>query len=301
MDYVLITPVKNEVENLDALMNAVLNQTKKPVLWVIVDSGSNDGSFIKASNLSSKIDWICVTIQANFPEEGYSPKNFAQAINEGYEIAKEKCATRGIKYDYVGKTDADIGLPSEYFEILANEMGANPKLAIICGRSTTEEKNTRKIALRMASSDILIGFHDIRLYRRDFFEEIKGYPLTYHPDTAILIKAINRNWGVRKSGSTRFIEIRPTGSRSDTMRGAFLQGEHLYKLDYSPILMLMQSAYCLFQNPPYLQGIAIALGYLRCAISGVDKVEDTEIREYFRKTRLKDLIAEVSNAKRTGD
>ena len=39
----------------------------------------------------------------------------------------------------------------------------------------------------------LTGYNDIRLYRRDFFEQVNGYPISYSPDSVLLIKAINRD------------------------------------------------------------------------------------------------------------
>ena len=56
-------------------------------------------------------------------------KNFSQAINEGYDYARQ--VSNDIKY--VGKTDATPLLSREYFEILFNEMEHNPELAITCG------------------------------------------------------------------------------------------------------------------------------------------------------------------------
>jgi len=42
--YVLITPVKDEEKLLRDVIESVINQTVKPVLWLIIDDGSTDGS-----------------------------------------------------------------------------------------------------------------------------------------------------------------------------------------------------------------------------------------------------------------
>ena len=46
VSYVLVTPIRNEVTNLENLVESVFKQTIKPVLWVIaVDSNCVDGSY----------------------------------------------------------------------------------------------------------------------------------------------------------------------------------------------------------------------------------------------------------------
>lgn len=40
--YIVVTPCKNEGENLPNLIASVVAQTIMPVLWVIVDDGSTD-------------------------------------------------------------------------------------------------------------------------------------------------------------------------------------------------------------------------------------------------------------------
>lgn len=44
MKVTLITPVLNEAKHIDDFMRSVLQQTKKPDQWIIVDGGSNDGT-----------------------------------------------------------------------------------------------------------------------------------------------------------------------------------------------------------------------------------------------------------------
>jgi glycosyltransferase involved in cell wall biosynthesis len=65
-NYILITPVKDEAKNFDLLKKTVLNQTLKPVLWVIVDSNSSDNSFELAKLLSKNNGFIHAIKQKKF-------------------------------------------------------------------------------------------------------------------------------------------------------------------------------------------------------------------------------------------
>jgi len=106
LSYVLITPVKDEKENLQQLKTTILNQTLLPVIWVAVDGSSRDGSFNRAEDLFRDYEWIRIIRQQHFCEGGDNYKNMSAAINEGYEFAKQQCADRHLTYSYVGKTDA---------------------------------------------------------------------------------------------------------------------------------------------------------------------------------------------------
>ena len=130
MSYVLITPFKDEEKNLKFLKDTVLNQTIKPLLWVMVDSYSLDNSLDVAKNLTEDYDWIHVIKQNKLFEEGYGHVNIAEAVNEGYEHAKKLCTNNRIKYDYIGKLDAAVSLEEQYFEVLIEEMENDENLGL---------------------------------------------------------------------------------------------------------------------------------------------------------------------------
>lgn len=56
--YVLITPVKDEDKLLQDVAASVINQTVKPVLWLIIDDGSTDSSPKIIHSLVSRYFWI---------------------------------------------------------------------------------------------------------------------------------------------------------------------------------------------------------------------------------------------------
>ncbi|MEN6554071.1 MAG: glycosyltransferase [Methanobacterium sp.] len=286
MSYVLITPFKDEEKNLADLKETVLNQTVKPLLWVMVDSNSLDNSFNLAKNLTENYEWIHVIKQDNLFEKGYGHINFAEAINEGYEHAKNLCACNGIKYDYIGKLDAAVSLENEYFEVLMEEMENNDNLAFTCGIVHFILGDNTRIVAKPSSKSETFGAHDIRLYRKNFFEEMKGYPLNYSPDTILLIKAINRKWDVKTLTSTYYEKKRlggVGGSKQGVWSSYKLKGKAMYCLGYDMIFLFLNSFYISIKFPPHYQGFAIIHGYILSIINQDKKIDDKEIRDYFGK------------------
>ena len=44
LQYAAVTPVRDEEDNLRRLAESMLDQTYKPVAWIVVDNGSTDGT-----------------------------------------------------------------------------------------------------------------------------------------------------------------------------------------------------------------------------------------------------------------
>jgi len=284
MSYVLITPIKNEVKSINQLKRVVLSQTIRPSFWVIVDGKSKDGSFEISRELFEE-EWIHVIQQKTFFEKGYSHKNFAQAINEGYNHISELRKKKKIKYEFIGKTDATPILANNYFETLMSEMKKNPKLAIICGTQHLYI-SSRKITMHPLHK--ILRLNDIRLYRREFFEEMGGYPLSYYPDAVLAIKAMNKGWDIKITNKTSFKEPRLGGSKIGIWKGYKLKGKAMYGLWFNPLLVLLIAAYNSFKYPPHYQGIAMLQGYISSIFKKDERIDDNEIKRYFSKEIIRE-------------
>jgi glycosyltransferase involved in cell wall biosynthesis len=289
MSYVLITPLKNEEGNLSKLKDSIFNQTNKPVRWVIVDSGSEDFTYSRSQDIFGEYDWIQIIKQKKFFEKGYGHLNFSEAINEGYASLKEICHKENISYNYVGKTDATPILCNNYYEILMSEMDNNNKLAITCGVSKFIHNNS-EINIGPYKRIPQTGFNDIRLYRKDFFENNGGYPLTPSPDSVLLVKAINKNLEVKVFTDVYFFEPRMSGSKVGVWNGSRMKGKYMYILGYHPILAFLNSLEISRRMPPHYQVIPLFWGYILSCIKREKKISDMEVRDYYGKKRLKEVL-----------
>ena len=289
MSYILITPIKNEAENLLKLKETIFNQTVKPLIWVIGDGNSNDGSFQLAKELFKEYEWIHVIKQVVFFEDGYGHKNFSGNINNCFEYAKKNCIENDINYSFVGKADATPILANNYFEVLIEEMKNDPKLAFICGLQKLHIKNSIKVFNGVAGISNT-GINDLRLYRKEFLDEMGGYPISCSPDTVLQIKALNRGWHITFTKRTYFIKNRMGGVKIGIWNGYKLKGSGMYTLGYHPFLVLMNTIYFSVKFPPYYQGIAVMYGYVLSFIKKEDKINDSEVIEYFWNKRLNEII-----------
>jgi hypothetical protein len=277
---------------LDQLKQTIVNQTLLPAMWVIVDSFSNDGSFSVATTLFKECPWVHVIGQKERSAEGYSYKNMSAAINDGYAYIKRLSKEQCIVYSYVGKTDATPILEEHYFERLHAEMEADPALAITCG-SQRVLQGARAMTVKRLRNLSHSGFNDIRLYRRDFYEEIGGYALTRSPDAVSLAKAARRGWKFKIVESTYFIKPRRGGAKLGLWAGNKSRGKAMYELGYHPLLFALNSLTLTVLFRPHYQILPLTVGYLGSALRLEKRIDDDEIRNYFWKERLREVLREL--------
>jgi len=285
MSYILITPIINEENNLIRLKNSILNQTIRPIFWVIIDSGSIDNSYQKAKEIFYNFDFIHVIKQKKMYEKGYSIKNFSQAINEAYSYAKKYCLMNKIDYDFIGKTDATPILDVNYYKELIKNMIKNDNLVITCGRQKIFYNN-QIINMNSFLNIESTGFNDIRLYRKNFFEKVNGYPIFYSPDSILLVKAKLYGYETKIIDDTHFVKPRLSGSKIGIWNGNILKGKTMYCLCYHPILMMANALYNSLKVPPHYQVIPWIYGYFLALIHREEIYRDKSITTYFYKTRL---------------
>jgi hypothetical protein len=243
-------------------------------------------------------DWITVIERSDPADQLYSHTSFAKTVNYAYESVQKICRSRQLEFDFIGKTDAAVILDNDYFERLIEILAYSSNIAFACGIGCLKVSG-KVITTPVNRSDKLQGLNDIRLYRRDFFEGIGGYPITPSPDTVLFVKAIQSNWGVEISDKTFFIKTRVGGSQPGIWKGYKLKGQYLFYLGYHPLLAFLLSAYHTIKIPPHYQGMAMFYGFLRSALRRDERIQDGQIIDYFWRIRPKEVLA--ASFKRKGD
>lgn len=229
-------------------------------------------------------DWTHVIRQKHFSNDGYSHQNFANNVNDCLDYARNVCAEKNIAYAFVGKTDATCYLSNTCFELLEREMEKDPGLAFTCGQQILQPISIDEINNR-GSFKIYKGFNDVRLYRKEFIYEMGGYPLTFSPDSVLKIKALNRGWRVKKVEKAYILQLRRPGSKLGSWKGYKLFGNGMYYLGYHPLLLLLNVLYA-STFYPYYTGLALAYGYFLAFVKNDEKINDSEVREYYWNQRL---------------
>jgi glycosyltransferase involved in cell wall biosynthesis len=285
MNYILVTPMKNEEENIDFLVKSIINQEIKPKLWIIVNDNSEDNSKKKLLKYEKKHDWIKVI---DFPKKIKNRKlglHISEVYIFGQKYAVNYCKTNNISFNYIGVVDGDIILEKKYFKKLILRFIQDKKLGIASGSSWSFD-GSKYISQKDRFDEPPGAF---RLIRKKCFEDINGYLITHSADTVSNIKARLKGWKTRCFRDLKAKQIRMTSSAEGMWRGCVIIGEGDYFLYSHPMYIFMRMMK-LSSNKRFYLGFAYLSGYLKAFINKEKRISDKQIITYFKNQHLKYLI-----------
>jgi len=280
MSYICITPAKNEEENLPSLARSLLDQSVRPELWVIVNDGSTDGTLEIIESLEEENKWICSVSLEEAPRD--VGRRYAEVCNKGFSRAIRLCEEKGLSWDYIGLFDADIVLEADYMENLLFEFERNPRLGLASGMIVTFFDDGRR-KVNVQRDDLPEG--GCRVWRRECFEDIGSkYPVSYAPDSIAIAKSKLKGWETRWFPHIKAYSPRPVAHAEGHWTEYCGFGRYNYYVDL-PFLFALYKAMRYSLERPFYLGAAYLWGYLLSMVRGEEKIDDSEIRRYYRYQR----------------
>ncbi len=264
-----IIPAHNEAKFLKACLTSFVEQTEKPNELILVDDNSSDTTFKIASSFAQKHSWIKV-LHRNSSDSHIPGKKVIDAFYFGFQHVSE--------YDLIGKFDADIILPKNYFELMKRHFQSNWKLGM-CAGLLHIEKNGKWVYENIADKHHIRG--PIKLYHKACFNKIGGLRPETGWDTVDVLLAKYHDFETFTDESLVVKHLRPTG-HGYSVKNYKAKGQALYKMRYGIVLAKIALLKMALQarNPKlYLQGILSFLGaWLKGKKPLVSKAEGKFIR-----------------------
>jgi glycosyltransferase involved in cell wall biosynthesis len=284
MNYVLITPARNEEAFLELTIKSVVSQTMLPMRYVIVSDGSTDGTDEIAARYAAQYSWIDFVRMP--PREA---RNFAGKVGS---FNAGQARVQDLAYDAIGSLDADITFDGEYFEFLLGKLAADERLGLV---GTPFDEGAGTYDYRFSSLDHVSGA--CQLFRRECFEQIGGYvPLKGGGiDVVAVLSARMKGWRTRTFPEKTSVHHRPMGSANDDHKWAaqFKLGQRAYRLGFHPVWQVFRSVYQMTRRPYVLGGAALAAGYFWALLRRIERPVPLELVRFQQQDQLKRLRAFV--------
>ncbi len=268
MDYALVTPVRNEAENLPRLAASVVGQTRLPSLWVIVDNGSTDETPSIARRLAGSHGWIRVL---ETPGE-VAPTRGAPIVR----AFLAGLAALVVRPDVIVKLDADVSFPAEHFEQLLDAFAADPSLGMASG--TCWELERGEWRPRFSTRSHVRGA--VRAYRRECLEQVLPLEERMGWDGIDEIKAAVRGWRTASLAELPFFHHRNLGERESRLSKWSRQGEMAYFMGYRPSYLALRAVFRMRED---LTAPAMIWGYARAALARSRRCADPTVRAHLRR------------------
>jgi glycosyltransferase involved in cell wall biosynthesis len=271
--YAIVTPARNESDNLPRLASSVRAQRHLPAAWVIVDDGSEDGTRDLAAELAERDPWILV--QDARPDRG-GPLEAGR--REGRDLLAFRLGVERLPaaVDVVVKVDADLSFDPDYFERLIGRFEQDPELAIASG-SCHELEDGVWVHRRIVQGCV---WGASRAYRWESLDAVMTLEPRLGWDGLDEYRVRLRGLHTQAFTDIVFHHHRPEHDREPgRWRAHADQGRATWYMGYRPSYIAMRSMYRAKEDPAAL---AMAYGYLDAAVRRQPRFPEREVRRAIR-------------------
>ncbi|PWI29837.1 hypothetical protein DI383_08765 [Flavobacteriaceae bacterium LYZ1037] len=274
----LVTPLKDEKDNIDRFLKTLENQSIAIKCLVIVENDSTDGSKEYLNKIASikNVEHFKV-ININFEDTTYRVgKKYATIIDTGFQYLKTQSFFDSL--DYIGILDCDVFPEQEYYYKLTTFLNENPTIGISSGLTYTEEGK-----LHIADPNFVRG--NSRLWKKECFLDA-GYLIAYTADTVSIALAHLKGWktATLKSAKvvSREVNVRIANSRN--------KGYHAYYRGHTLFYVFLKSIYLIIVKAKPKMGYEFLAGYINSLVGNKPRIENKQVRKYFRYYMFNKLI-----------
>src|SRR5690554_5153500 len=229
MTYYIIIPAYNEQKNIGLTLDSVLKQTLLPQKVVVVNDNSSDNTAEIVKEFTEKYNFISL-VNTNSTQIHLPGSKVIEAFIQGLEVLHEN-------YEFIVKLDADLILPENYFERIAQIFSENPKVGMAGGRAFIE-KDGKWILESLTDNDHIRGA--FKSYRKECFLEIGKLKTEMGWDTVDELLSRYFGWEIIVDKSLEVKHLKPTGSEY-SKKSRYKQGEAFYRLGYGFWITLLAS------------------------------------------------------------
>ncbi len=280
---VVVTPARDEADNIAHTIASMRAQTLTPVRWVIVDDGSSDGTGELARALTADCDWIEV-VERHDRGSRRPGGGVVEAFCAGFARVSD------LDWTHVVKLDADLEFGPDYFDRILGRMLEDPELGIaggmienlIDGRRVLEEHP--RFHVRGAT----------KFYSRACWEAIGGLHAVKGWDTLDELQAARRGFRTESFEDVRLVQRRFTGDGTGQWVNWKKNGEAAWVCGYHPAYLAAKAVRRAFVRPWLVASAGLLVGYLRAAARRRPRVDDPELLAFVREQQWRRLTGRSS-------
>lgn len=281
LQYVLISPSRNEARFIEETLKSVVAQTILPLKWVIVNDGSTDATGEIAAKYAAQYSWIELVNRPVRKERHFAAK--VDAFKVGLERVKH------LQYDIIGNLDTDVSLDADHFEFLLSKFAEDSQLGV-AGTIFREPSGYNSGTDSFEGQTYVSG--QCQIFRRRCFEEIGGYVPSKAGgiDWMAVTTARMIGWNTRSFREKSFMHHRPLGTAErGAIASSFAYGKKDYILGGHPLWELFRGSYRMTKRPYVIGGLALLSGYMAASLTRAQRPVSPELMRFHRREQMRKL------------
>jgi glycosyltransferase involved in cell wall biosynthesis len=271
--YAVISPVKNEERFICQTIASMISQRARPLMWVIVDDASVDGTARIVNECAAGYPWIRYLFHP-----GEAARNTGSAEIRAFDFGMK--SLDGAMYDFIVKLDGDVRFDEGYFETLLMRFANDDRLGIASGMYLEE-------TARSWGPVAMPDYHAAgasKVVRRECFEQIGGFIAERGWDTIDEIRAQAKGWKTRHFKDIRFYHLRKEGSAMGRIHTSVMHGEIYYRTGGIIPFFVAKALHRMIKGKPFFfAGAAMMYGYFSAIIRRVKPLVSADEARCYRR------------------
>jgi len=283
LNYYIVIPAHNEEAFLAKTLQSVTLQTLQPKKVIIVNDNSTDSTesiidqFVHNHSIFEKLN--ISSSQDHMP--GSKVINaFKKGLNQ----------LDGV-FDFIVKLDADLILPTNYFEKIATVFKNNPKVGLAGGFIYEENANGIWELNHLMNKNHVRGA--FKAYSKRCFKAIGGLKCAMGWDTVDELLTQYHGYELKTIDSLKVKHLRPIG-KAYNAKSKLLQGKAMYAMDYGVLLTLVASLKLSFKQKSVLPFYHNMKGYYKARIKRLPKMVAKDEGAFIRKLRWQGIKGKLT-------
>jgi glycosyltransferase involved in cell wall biosynthesis len=283
MNYSLVIAAHNEEDFIIDCLNSVFSQTVLPKEIVVVNDNSTDRTEALLREFQSKRSELKVLNHSSSSDHMPGSKVVA-AFNYGLQEIKLN------SIDLIVKLDADLILPSNYFEEVIDCFQTDIQIGIVGGFAYEQDKSgTWKLNHPMNKNHVRGAF---KTYRVDCFQKMNGLRVAMGWDTADELLAQYHGYKIKTLDHLKVKHLRPLG-KAYNKKAKLLQGKAMFGLRYGFTLSLIASFKSAYKQARLKLFIDQIQGYLKAKKEKAPYLVTETEGAYIRKLRWSGIFKKL--------
>ncbi|WP_159447489.1 glycosyltransferase family 2 protein [Moheibacter sediminis] len=284
MKYCIIIPTRNEEKFIGQTLQSIVGQSFLPSEVIIVNDNSTDKTAEIVNEFSLKFPFMKIIHSGNQENKHEPGSKIIEAFYKGFDELKSN-------WDVVTKLDADVILPSDYFEKIILSFEINPKIGI-AGGLVYINKNEEWIYEKISNKKHVRGA--IKSYSRACFIKMGGVKKSIGWDTVDELLAQFYGFEIAVFSDLKVKLLKPTGNDYKKIHGQ-KTGSGFYKMDYGWLISLIAALKASWNSKNPNLFFSISKGYWNSALKHDNKIVTKEEGKFIRTYRWKKILNRFVN------
>lgn len=277
MNYYIVIPAHNEEAFIALTLQSLISQTVLPKKVVVVNDNSTDKTAEIVTAFAKENPFITLVNKTSSAIHLPGSK-VIQAFHKGFETLDQD-------YDVIVKLDADLILPTNYFETILTIFEKDATIGMAGGFAYIE-KNGEWILENLTDKDHIRGA--FKAYRKACFQQIGNLKPAMGWDTVDELLSKFYGWKVVTDASLIVKHLKPTGANyNKTAR--YKQGEAFYTLGYGFLITAIASAKLAMMKKKPLLFLDYIKGFWKAKSAKTPLLVTAEQAKFIRSYRIKKM------------